>query len=390
MKRIPAVAILALLATSAPAAAQSLFSTGGLGVPVAPLDARSRALGGIGVGLYDFNASLVNPAEIAGVRFRGAVAAYQPMATNVELGGASDEIGGTRFPLLRVLYPLGTRFVAGLGYGSLFDQSWAAVQQSEITVGGEAVPVRDEVDSRGGIAQLQATLAYEITPALAVGIGGGVYTGELQRRTLRTFQDTASTLSPFESRTTWGYGGRFFVAGARWDVARAVRVGASYQRGGDLDVDSIAGGAQDRTDALPDQVSVGVSATLAPRISATAGLRRSMWSGDQSDVTEFGVGTEYDGFSLGGRRLPLRLGYNRADLPYGPLNGAAGNETSIAFGAGARFAMTEEGPLARVDASLERGTREAGGISPAGNTLGLLTLKETFWRFSLSLAVFGR
>src|SRR5690606_15765444 len=51
MKRALSAALLALLALPAAAGAQSLFSTRGLGVPVEPVDARARALGGIGVGM---------------------------------------------------------------------------------------------------------------------------------------------------------------------------------------------------------------------------------------------------------------------------------------------------------------------------------------------------
>ena len=116
MKRALLV-LIAALASASPAAAQSLFSTGGLGVPLAPLDARARALGGIGVGLPGFNPSLVNPAEVAGTRYRGLVASFQPYATSIELNGESDEIGGTRFPLIRILYPLGSRWVVSGGFG---------------------------------------------------------------------------------------------------------------------------------------------------------------------------------------------------------------------------------------------------------------------------------
>ncbi|MFW6201966.1 MAG: hypothetical protein ACOC8B_05270, partial [Gemmatimonadota bacterium] len=69
--------LLAAALVASPAAAQSLFSSPGLGTPLSPVDARAQALGGIGVGLMGLNSSLVNPASVAGVAGRGAAVGMQ-------------------------------------------------------------------------------------------------------------------------------------------------------------------------------------------------------------------------------------------------------------------------------------------------------------------------
>ena len=60
-----ALIALALQAPPARAAAQSLLNASGLGLPIEPLDARSRGLGGVPVGL--FGASVLPTDPVAGV-----------------------------------------------------------------------------------------------------------------------------------------------------------------------------------------------------------------------------------------------------------------------------------------------------------------------------------
>jgi hypothetical protein len=105
MSRSLVFAVLFSLALAADASAQSIFSTQGLGVPFAPVDARAQVLGGTGVGLLGLNASLANPAELVGIRGRGMVAAMQPTNRTVRFEGETDRIGGTRFPLVHMFQP---------------------------------------------------------------------------------------------------------------------------------------------------------------------------------------------------------------------------------------------------------------------------------------------
>ena len=139
--RSPVLLLVAILAgaSTGPAAAQSLFSTSGLGVPTPPLDARARALGGVGLGLIGINTSLVNPADAAGLRSRGVAAGLQATSRSIELGGAESDLSGTRFPAVRIFYPLRERVVVSLGYGSYLDQSWGIEAVGTTSIGGEDV-----------------------------------------------------------------------------------------------------------------------------------------------------------------------------------------------------------------------------------------------------------
>ena len=118
MRRTLFATVLVASALPAQLQAQSLFATRGLGVPITASDARAAALGGIGVGLSGFNFTMENPADVAGLLRRGATATLQPTWNNMELDGQSDRVGGSRFPLIRVFYPLNPRLAASLGYGA--------------------------------------------------------------------------------------------------------------------------------------------------------------------------------------------------------------------------------------------------------------------------------
>ncbi|NIP78990.1 MAG: hypothetical protein GWM90_07230, partial [Gemmatimonadetes bacterium] len=90
-----------------PLGAQSITSLRGLGDPLFPADARTEILGGIGVGLQGLTVTLTDPAGPAGLRRRGAAVSVAAVERTSTLGDASDANGSTRFPLIRLLYPIG-------------------------------------------------------------------------------------------------------------------------------------------------------------------------------------------------------------------------------------------------------------------------------------------
>jgi len=384
MRRL-AVAFLLVFAAAAPAAAQSLFSSAGLGLPVTPLDARARALGGIGVGLSGYNLSLVNPAEVSGFVRRGAMAAFESADLGVDFQGQSGASGGTRFPLARVIYPIGERLTTSFGYGGILEQSWSVRSEGTETVGDVTVPTIDLVQANGGLSQLRIDAAYALAPRLSVGVAAGLYTGGLQRTSRREFPDTMDAFRDFEHVAEWSYTAPLAAVGARWDPLDIVRLAGSLTWSGTLHANAESGGVEDRSFSLPLQLAAGASVVLAPRLDATLGTRWAGWSAVADDVAaparntwEVGGGLEWEGIQAGGRVFPIRLGGRWAQLPFG-IAGSEASEWSATFGLGALLTGDEWGPLATADAALERGGRSAGDA-----------LSEDYWRFVFSVAVFGR
>lgn len=404
-----ALALLAALALPAnPASTQSLFSTAGLGLPHQPLDARARLLGGGGVGLFGANASLVNPAEAASFTTRGVSATFQPTSRSLDLEGGEGQLGGTRFPLIAVLYPLTDRIVLQAGAGSFLDQSFGVAVTDSIPVGSETVEVRDVLESDGGISQLRAGVSVTVTPRFVLGVAGGAYTGSLHRTVRRTFVDSAGRLRPFLEEARWSYGAPLLGIGVRWDPVQRVRVGGAVTLAGQLDADG-EDGTPDRSFDMPVQIDAGASAILSANLLLAASMRYANWStaggepGASEDPTpaspavgdewRIGGGLEWGGLSSGARSFPLRLGFHVGKLPFRPVirsestRPAEGDRpTEWSVGAGMSFRLTgqDSGPGALVDAGIERGRIAAEGAA------SLPDLAESYWRFTLSLGVFAR
>jgi hypothetical protein len=399
MIRISHVGAAALLvAFAAPASAQSLFATRGLGVPAPPVDARAAALGGVGLGLIGFHTSLVNPAEVAGVTRRGVSAAFQPVWGNVDVQGAEDGLNATRFPLVRILYPFGQRTVGSIAFGSYLDQSWAVTTQSETVIGEQTVGVTDLLRSTGGIAQLRVGAAYSVSPTFSVGVAAGLLTGNSERSAFRSFSgDTTGTVRNFEERLRWNYLAPLGSVGVRWDLAGRLRVSASAMVGGDLDATAQGGDAEDREYGAPMELAAGASARLSSVLIANAGAAWSRYPAldreapgsvaapatTSTETVRIGGGVEYQGVRSGVRTYPIRLGARYATLPYALGDESEASEWAAGLGVGLRLGDPGN-PAALVDMALERGARTGldsvrvpGGVS------------EQLWRFTFSLSLFG-
>ncbi|HEX6306725.1 MAG TPA: hypothetical protein VFZ69_00990 [Longimicrobiales bacterium] len=384
----PMVALLATM-TAAPAAAQSLFATRGLGVPVAPVDARAAALGGIGVGLMGFHTSLVNPAEMAGLTRRGVSAALQPVSTSVDVEGAEDGTSGTRFPLLAVLYPISERLVFSLGYGGYLDQTWGVVTETDLVIDGETVTVDDVFRSTGGISQLRLSAAWSFAPTFAIGVAAGLMAGNVDRIAIRSFADTIGQIRPFQERMRWRYSAPMGAVGFRWDPSTRLRIGASAMLGADITGETDDENAQDHEYGAPLEVTGGASLRISPLLMASAG---AAWSRTPApagptvgeETVRVGGGIEYQGLRSGLRTYPIRLGARWGQLPYRFDDETQPTEWGAALGLGFRLGDPMD-PAAVADVSVERGGRS--GLEGSAISGGV---EEQLWRLTFSLSLFAR
>jgi len=393
VKRI-VVVVAGLVLWTAPVAAQSLFSAKGLGVPLEATDARARALGGLGIGLLGMDASLVNPASPAGTLRKGISAVIVSSPRTMELDGERGYATGTRFPLIRFVLPFATRWVATAAYGGYMDQAWAVHSSRQEAIGPDTVPVRDDIQSTGGLSQYRVGLAYSLGRTLALGVAVGGYSGQQQMLLHRQFTDTTTLteVESFSSRLSRSYGAPLFSAGARWDPASFVRLGASVTMSGDLSVRGEQG-FEDRTVPMPLQVAGGASAYLSTDLLLAASLRWSGWSVADSalssgaaagvpaarDTWEVGGGLEYASSGRSGKSVPVRLGFRYAQLPFS-FDGQLPSEWAVGGGLGLRLGQRVD-PQAMIDLGIERGVR--GSTANGG-------LQETFWQISLSVSLFSR
>ncbi len=386
MIHLRACLALALFAVcTSPGSAQSLLARQGLGYSVEPLDARARALGGVGMGLSGINLSLVNPAAVAGTPAAAFLVGFQFDRTDAEAGSGATEGRIPRFPVIHAALPLGERWVFSVGYGGFLDQSWAAqVEDTLPGLRGEPTLVRDRFASRGGVARLRVGGARSFGERFAVGVAADIFTGVVQDSSVREFPDTATGLflAPALSFSERSYGGVGFAAGARWTPSEALNVAASVSGGGRLRAEGPEG---ERSYTLPFSGAVGASGRVARRTLVAASGTWTGWAGTADDLAEPGgvrnvwalsTGLEQELEGRLERAYPLRLGVRYSLLPFASPGGAFPAERALTGGFGARLG----GGAARVDFGAERGWRDAGGSA----------FQEDFWRFSASMTVLGR
>ena len=388
-RRIALVALL-LAAGPAPAWGQSLFNAGGIGVPTDPLDGRTRALGGVGIGLRGAALLASDPAAAVGYLLPTIVLTAQP--TWVEFSRErTDEEGtfrGTRFPSLGIAYPTIASLVATLTLESFLDQRYEASWTATEPLGSGEAEVRDAFVSQGGVSQVRLGVARRLGPTWAVGISAGRYTGSSTRRLTRGFGPGVDSLAvePFQAGGFWGYSGTSLSGGASMNLGTVARVAASLTWSGALNAT-----ASDDTDGdsrsydVPIQFRVGGSALLAPGLAVSASLSSADWSAVDGDlrgssstgrVNSYGAGLELTRARLLGRTAPLRLGYRRAELPFAL---GTGTPTESVWAGGMGLHLSEVGELVRaaVDLGVERGTRSDSELS------------ERFWRSTLTVRISG-
>ncbi|HSG07876.1 MAG TPA: hypothetical protein VLA36_05950 [Longimicrobiales bacterium] len=388
------IALLALLVLAAPTAssAQSLFIGAGLGVPTDPLDARARALGGVGIGLHGPALLGSDPAAAASFLLPTLIMTAQP--SWVDYGRDSGDAGtfrGTRFPNVGIAYPVFRVGVVTLSLESFLDQRYQARRSVTLDLGEGPVEATDRFLSNGGVSQVRVGFARPVGERLRVGVSAGAFTGSVTRRLERLFFEdsdtTASTqVERYQAGGLWGYSGNSVTGGASLSLGTFAEVAGSVTWSSALDAtpsDDTDGAA--RSFDLPLTVRLGATADLAPGLSLSAGYTRADWSVVDDDLMEgasagttnsLGVGVELSRARLFGRQAPLRLGYRKTDLPFA-LGAGSASEKVWAGGIGLNLSQIGELVRAGVDLALERGDRSD------------TTLSESFWRATLTVKVAG-
>lgn len=388
-RRIAFLAVL-LAATPASVSGQSLFNAAGMGVPADPLDARTRGLGGVGIGLRGAALLGSDPAAAADFLLPSISLTAQPAWIDFDRsdGLEAGTFHGTRFPTVGIAYPTVHSLVATFSLESFLDQRYEADWISTIPVGGDPVEVRDHFVSQGGVSQIRFGVARRFGPSLALGVSAARYGGSLTRRLVREFGEGVDTtvVEPFQAGGFWGYSGAALSGGGSLTLGSVGHVSGSVTWSTPLDAtasDDTEG--ESRSYDLPLQVRLGATAVLAPGLALSAGLTRADWSSLDDELrgsvsagptASYGVGLELTRARLFGRAAPLRLGYRKADLPFA-LGVGTPTEVVWAGGMGLNLSQTGEVVRAALDLALERGDRSD----------SLLT--ERFWRATLTVRVAG-
>jgi hypothetical protein len=327
-------------------AGQSSLADRGLGLPLAPLDARAAGWGGVAVGLPAGQLNVADPASVAHLAIPAVTFSFQHTWASVEQGERSDDFGGTRFPVIGVSYPspLG---VLHLTFGSVLDQRWNASESKLITLEGTSAQARvtDRFVSDGGISAVRLGLARRLTSELSVAVHAGRYAGDISRIFTRSFDslEVETGIPNFQNGGQWKYRGWTAGFGVGWEIAGIARLAGAWNWAGEVEArptESTDGSP--RGYAFPTELHLGGSAVLASGLVAAAGITRVAWSSVDEDLNtarstdalSWGGGIEWEGLSVLGKPSALRLGYRSGDLPFRNPEEDAGTESAFTSGLG--------------------------------------------------------
>lgn len=381
-------------AAARPAGGQTPFTGIGLGYPVPPVDARSAALGSIGLGLLGGTFSMRNPAELAAHPGSGIALSLAPEGVDVEREGGADAAGRNRFSVIRAVSRTG-EWAVGVGFGSVLDQDFEVRFEDTLSVSVGRFPFEEVRRHDGGVSAIDVSVARRLGPLL-VGAGAQRLTGSLRQSFTRRFgaeaEGSGITIENIFAETSLSYGAWRFTGGAALRFGERAMLGGSFGLAGEMeaDVDTLPPldprtAPASRSFEMPNSAEAGGSVLLAPGLLVAAGAGWVGWSvvdGQFEDVRAAdvrwgGAGVEFARARLLGVLLPLRLGARATDLPFFPEGREQPTERALSLGLGAIF-RPDAGAPAGLSASLELGKR--GDVTDVG-------LEESFRRLTLGLVL---
>ncbi|HEY9479294.1 MAG TPA: hypothetical protein VIP79_04365 [Gemmatimonadaceae bacterium] len=362
MRHSLAIALLLTAGVTARASAQGTLSTQGFGYPPGQISTHAASLGG---GLAETDPlSPINPAALADWVRSGLYVQYSPEYRSVKSDVGTDNTMTVRFPVMMGAITAGSRVVIGLSTSTLLDRTWETHRTGYTSTGSDSALFSEDFTSSGAINDLRLGVAYGITPALWIGVGGHIFSGDDRLKIQRLSADT--TFTPFIQQSRLSYSGSGISGGVAWRPSPALLLGASGRVGGRMETF--------RNDTSLTHATVPARWGVGASFSGVSGLliaARADWVGWSSlgdlgrdglgvtDAWDMGAGMELRGPALFGLSLPVRVGYRHRTLPF-TVGDSKIVENSFSFGAG----IPISGGRSRIDLGAQRANRgSASGIS---------------------------
>jgi len=381
--------VAALPGVPKPAVGQTPVTDLGLGYPVPPLDARTAALGGTGLGLFGGSFSLRNPADLTVFTNPAIGATLAPETVSLKTVDGEQATARSRFVVAQGVLPY-RRWRFGFNVNSELDQDWDVVLTDTLRTGFGDYPYFERRQHDGGISSVGLSVAYQLGP-LGIGVEGSALTGNLRQVFSRTFDpaigDPENQIVGALGEARFAYSGWRFRGGLSGRLGRRAMVSAAVTAYTQLEAqkDTFGIALPKQQFDMPYEVAVGGSVLLTQRLMLAAAGGWKGWSvtdfrlfnTQSADVTWAGGGLEYVGARLLNMPVPLRVGYRYTDLPFYDGEFEQLSEQAVTFGFGARVA----GGRAVFDMSFEIGSR--GDLETTGS-------EESFTRISLSFGINSR
>jgi hypothetical protein len=325
----------------------SVYSMLLMGERIESGDVRAITLGGSQHLMVDsLGAGSLNPALLARIP-RMTIAATQYLATDE--GRSQDyteqDISFT-FSSFRMVVPVGRWLRFGVGYTGRYDPDGGFTVFSS-TDGGDAY--RTTYTTSGGLYSIPLMVAFDLTRFVSIGLTYSFESGTVEQRWDIVFDDP--DFAPASGIKKENVRGRGFGGGLVLHPFQGLMIGGMYESSIDYDSE-----ARDRYQQTALDTSYSGSVFLPPRVNAgvTWQIRRSLTvlaSAAFSDFKDFrgfafpqdrlktersySVGLEYiRGAGENKHGIPIRLGFNYQQLPFGHPNEELVNKVTFGLGSG--------------------------------------------------------
>lgn len=348
-----AVIALALLTAGRPvclSAQDSQFGIRGLGTPGRWESVRSRSTGGA-FAPFDPSSPLME-APLADIGQLTATAAGGTSHRDVLVGGTTAALRTTRFPLMGVAGPVAPRLAVAAGFTTYLDKSWDVTLRDSFLLRGVLQRYTDEITSDGSVADVRLAAASRLSRRIAIGVGVHVLAGSTRMTAERRFDD--STFNAVQQSAEVRYDGLGVSGSVLIGLAPGLSI-AGWARSDNRLRAKVADTTSAVTD-LPHMVGGGVLFAPSPSAQFAASVAWRSWS--KAGAGAFDTWTWSAGAEFGSRRMPIRLGARRGQMPFGP-GIEAPTEVAGSLGTGRAFAQGR----ALIDLGLERLERRGGGLT---------------------------
>ena len=328
----------------------SQFGIRGLGTPGRWESVRSRSAGGA-FAPFDPLSPLAE-APLADVGQLTATAAGGTAHRDVLVGGTTTALRTTRFPLMGVAGPVGTRLAVTTGFTTYLDKSWDVTLRDSLLLRGVLQRYTDDVTSDGSVADVRFAAASRLSRRIAIGAGVHVLAGSTRMTAERRFDD--STFHTVQQSAEVRYDG-FGVSGS---VLIGLAPGLSLAGWARSD-NRLRAKVADTTSAVTDLPRMaGAGVLFAPSPSARFAASAVWRSWSKAGAGAFDTWSWSAGAEFGSHRMPIRLGARGGQMPFGPGTKAP-TEVAGSLGTGRGFAQGR----ALIDVGLERLERRGGGLT---------------------------
>jgi len=345
-----AVAIVFSGSTAGYLHADSMFAAPHLGIPVAPGDARSRAMGGISAAMPGENFTISNPARTVNFWRAGLNGVIAQDYRSLKEPGGNLNLRSTGFLAFRGIFPSYKKFVLSWGICQWRDLNWEYSDRPELDFPpGE---IDRSISSDGGLFLSRFTVARTLSDNLALGLGLDWMFGRAKRERLLDF----STENVVNNREN--YKSRYSFIRPTFGVLasfKGTNVGFSISMPKTADVEAesnfLSGYSSEETYRLkyPLLWRLGFSRRITQQILIGADIEYEGWEDSDLELGQPVTASNQWRYCVGFellpatveepplyRQFPLRLGFSQVSYPY-KISGSNITERSFSFGTGRYF-----------------------------------------------------